>query len=90
MAQMQYDMLQEADSQDREDNVHATMDALTALVRAQSQLPGRKVVLYFNPWLFVSETVKEQYHNLISIANRANVSFYTVDPKGLITTKARQ
>ncbi len=86
MAQMQYDMLQEADSQDREDNVHATMDALTALVRAQSQLPGRKVVLYFNPWLFVSETVKEQYHNLISIANRANVSFYTVDPKGLITT----
>ena len=72
-------------AQDREYNVHATMDALSALVRAQSQLPGRKVVLYFNPWLIVSDAVKEQYQNLISIANRANVSFYTVDPKGLVT-----
>lgn len=85
MAQMQYDMLQEADRQDREDNVHATIDALTALVRAQSQLPGRKIVLYFNPWLFVSEAVKEQYESMVSTANRANVSFYTVDTKGLVT-----
>src|SRR2546429_9497287 len=42
-------------------------------------------ILYFNPWLFITETVKEQYSNLISIANRSNVSFYTVDPKGLVT-----
>jgi len=85
MAQMQYDMLQEADSSDREYAARTTIDALTALVRAQSELPGRKVVLYFNPWLNISETVKEQYRSLISIANRANVSFYTVDPKGLVT-----
>ena len=52
MAKMQYDMLQEAESADREYDVRATMDALSALVRAQSQLPGRKVVLYFNPWLY--------------------------------------
>jgi VWFA-related protein len=85
MAKIQYDMLQAADNADREYNVRATIDALTALVRAQSELPGRKVILYFNPWLFISETVKEQYSNLISMANRANVSFYTVDPKGLVT-----
>jgi VWFA-related protein len=85
MAKMQYDMLQAAEAADREYNARATMDALLALVKAQSVLPGRKVVLYFNPWLFISETVKEQYTNLISIANRANVSFYTVDPKGLVT-----
>lgn len=85
MAKTQYDMLQAADTADREYNVRATIDALTALVRAQSELPGRKVILYFNPWLFISETVKEQYSNLISMANRANVSFYTVDPKGLVT-----
>ncbi len=85
MAKIQYDMLQAADTADREYNVRATIDALTALVRAQSELPGRKVILYFNPWLFISETVKEQYSNLISMANRANVSFYTVDPKGLVT-----
>ena len=85
MAKIQYDMLQAADTADREYNVRATIDALRTLVRAQSELPGRKVILYFNPWLFISETVKEQYSNLISMANRANVSFYTVDPKGLVT-----
>src|SRR5881394_952405 len=85
MAKMQYDMLQAAEAADREYNVRATIDALMTLVRAQSQLPGRKVVLYFNPWLFIPEVVKEQYNNLISTANRSNVSFYTVDPKGLVT-----
>ncbi|HKW63187.1 MAG TPA: VWA domain-containing protein [Candidatus Acidoferrum sp.] len=85
MAKMQYDMLTQAEAADRAYNARATVDALMALVRAQSQLPGRKVVLYFNPWLFIPEAVKEQYNNLIGVANRANVSFYTVDPKGLVT-----
>src|SRR2546421_3486550 len=85
MAKMQYDMIEAAEATDRANNARATIDALMTLVRAQSQLPGRKVVLYFNPWLFISETVKEQYNNLISTANRSNVSFYTVDPKGLVT-----
>jgi len=85
MAKMQYDMLQAAEAADREYNARATIDGLMALVRAQSQLPGRKVVIYFNPWLFIPEVVKEQYANLVSAANRANISFYTVDPKGLVT-----
>ena len=85
MAKMQYDMLQAAEAADREYNARATIDALLALVKAEAQLPGRKVILYFNPWLFIPETVKEQYANMISAANRANVSFYTVDPKGLVT-----
>src|SRR5436190_996410 len=85
MAKMQYDMIEAAEATDRANNARATIDALMTLVRAQSQLPGRKVVLYFNPWLFIPEVVKEQYNNLISTANRSNVSFYTVDPKGLVT-----
>ena len=85
MAKMQYDMLQAAEDADRHYNARTTIDALMALVRAQSGLPGRKVVLYFNPSLFIPEMVKEQYANLVSAANRANISFYTVDPKGLVT-----
>lgn len=85
MAKMQYDMLQAAEAADREYNARATLDALMALVRAQSELPGRKVVMYFNPWLNIPEVVKEQYQSLIGMANRANISFYTVDPKGLVT-----
>lgn len=86
MAKLQYDMLEAADSADREYSARATMDALMSLVRAQAELPGRKVVLYFNPSLNIPDTLREQYDNLIGIANRANVSFYTVDPKGLVTT----
>jgi VWFA-related protein len=83
MAKMQYDMLSAAEAADREYNARATVDALLALVRAQAELPGRKVVLYFNPALTITETVKEQYSELISVANRSNVTFYTVDPRGL-------
>jgi len=85
MAKMQYDMLEVADAADRRYQSRVTVDALMALVRAQAELPGRKVVLYFNPWLNIAEAVKEEYNNVVSTANRANVSFYTVDPKGLVT-----
>jgi VWFA-related protein len=85
MAKMQYDMLEQADTADRQSGARSTIDALLALVRAQSQLPGRKVVLYFNPWLFIPEVAKEQYSYMIGAANRANITFYTVDPKGLVT-----
>ena len=85
MAKMQYAMLEQADAADRESGARGTIDALLALVRAQSQLPGRKVVLYFNPWLFIPEVAKEQYSYMIGAANRANITFYTVDPKGLVT-----
>lgn len=85
MAKMQYDMLQAAEATDRNANARMTVDALMTLVHAQAQLPGRKVVLYFNPWLVIPETIKEQYASLVSTAARSNVTFYTVDPKGLVT-----
>lgn len=85
MAKMQYDMLQQADAANRQADARGTIDALLALVRAESQLPGRKVVLYFNPYLYIPEVAKEQYSYMVSSANRANITFYTVDPKGLVT-----
>lgn len=85
MAKMQYDMLQQADAANRQADARGTIDALLALVKAESQLPGRKVVLYFNPGLFIPEVAQEQYSYMISAANRANITFYTVDPKGLVT-----
>jgi len=85
LAKMQQDMIQSGEAVDREFDVRATMSGLMSLVRAQSTLPGRKVVLYFNPWFVVSDSVMEQYKNLKSLANRANVTFYTVDTKGLVS-----
>jgi VWFA-related protein len=85
MAKMQYDMLNEADNATREASARASIDALLALVRAQAHLPGRKVVIYFNPWMMIPDTAKEQYEYMIGVANRASITFYTVDPKGLVT-----
>jgi len=85
MNKMQYDMLQQADAANRQADARGTIDALLALVKAEAELPGRKVVLYFNPWLFIPEVAKEQYTYMVSSANRANITFYTVDPKGLVT-----
>jgi len=85
MAKMEYDMLEQADAANRQADARGTIDALLALVKAESQLPGRKVVLYFNPWLSIPEVAKEQYRFMVSAANRANITFYTVDPKGLVT-----
>src|SRR5215469_7436701 len=84
MARMQYDMLQASEAAVRQYQARASLDALMGLVRAQAQLPGRKTILYFNSSFLIPEAVKEQYSNLISTANRGNVSFYTVDPKGLV------
>ncbi len=85
MAKIQYDMLQQADAADREVSARASIDALLSIVKAESSLPGRKVILYFNPWLNIPDEALEQYHFMISAANRANITFYTVDPKGLVT-----
>jgi VWFA-related protein len=85
MAQMQYNMLQEAATGERGYGSRIDIDALQEIVNAEARLPGRKVVLYFNPSLIVSEDAKEQFHHMITEANRSNVSFYTVDPKGLVS-----
>jgi VWFA-related protein len=85
MARMQLDMQNDADRATREVSARASIDALLALIRAQAKLPGRKAVLYFNPWMNVPDSAKEQYEYMIGVANRANITFYTVDSKGLVS-----
>lgn len=83
MAKMQYDMLKSAGAAQREYDARQTITGLLALVQGEGKLPGRKVVTYFNPDLKITEDIREAYKYLISESNRANVTFYTVDPKGL-------
>ena len=55
---------------------------LRALIQAQAQIPGRKVVLLFSAGLPVHPDTVELLQNVISTANRANVSIYAVDTRG--------
>jgi VWFA-related protein len=62
-----------------------SIDALHQLIHAQAQIPGRKTILYFSEGLIVPPEQPERLRAVVSDANRANISFYTVDPSGLDT-----
>jgi VWFA-related protein len=60
--------------------IYALLDA----VKEQYRLPGRKSVLYFREGGFSIPQGSEQvFENVISVANRSNVSFYAIDAQGL-------
>lgn len=56
---------------------------LRKLMEAQAEIPGRKVVLLFSAGLPMHSGTNELLRNVISTANRANVSIYAVDTRGI-------
>jgi VWFA-related protein len=64
---------------------HATFYPLMALAKALSGLEGRKAILFFSEGLQVPSSVEEVFQATISEANRANVSVYAIDARGLDT-----
>ena len=69
---------------------HATLYPLMALAKAQGALEGRKAILFFSEGLQVPPSVEEAFQAAISEANRANVSLYTIDARGLDTGRDLQ
>ena len=69
---------------------HATLYPLMVLARAQSALDGRKAILLFSEGLQVPDSVEESFRTAISEANRANVSIYAIDARGLDTARDLQ
>jgi VWFA-related protein len=69
---------------------HATFYPLMALAKAQGGLEGRKAILFFSEGLQVPTSVEEAFTAAISEANRANVSIYTIDARGLDTGRDLQ
>jgi VWFA-related protein len=61
-----------------------TVDALLTLVNYESKLPGRKTILYVCEGLNLPPGQRERIFNVISSANRSNVSFYGIDARGLL------
>ena len=67
-----------------------TIYALLDLVKEQYRLPGRKTVLYFSGGFVKPQQLDYPFQQIISIANRSNVSFYAVDAHGLTTTSSNR
>jgi VWFA-related protein len=59
--------------------------ALESLVRGLQSMPGRKSVLYFTWGLYVTPELDVPFRNLESMANRGNITFYSVDTRGVMT-----
>jgi VWFA-related protein len=59
-----------------------SISALKALVQGLQPMPGRKSVIYFTLGLPVTPELDVPFRNLMSLANRANVTFYSVDTHG--------
>ena len=74
-------MDQGAQSQD----TRLSLTALKSVVIGQHSMPGRKSVLYFTTGLYVTPELDVPLRNLMSLANRDNVTFYSVDTRGVMT-----
>ncbi|HLK20832.1 MAG TPA: VWA domain-containing protein, partial [Bryobacteraceae bacterium] len=59
-------------------------------VSQQYRLPGRKSILFFSSGFGVPQGMEEPWRVLISTANRFNVTFYSIDARGLNTTAMNQ
>ena len=78
-------MVETADIQQRG---QSTLFPLMALMKAQGTLAGRKALLFFSEGLPIPPNLEEAYRSAISEANRANVSVYAVDARGLDTGRS--
>src|SRR5262249_34916056 len=71
------DPLEEAD-------VRATLSTLNNLVNSMKQLPGRKLALFVSEGLRIFQTdTSQDLRHTTDLAARADVVFYTIDPRGL-------
>jgi VWFA-related protein len=73
-----------------------TLGALRYIVRGMSELPGRKSVILFSDGFKMFDEDENGFREsgqvmgflqqLVDTANRSSVTFYTVDPRGLVFT----
>jgi VWFA-related protein len=83
MAQVIASSLRFSDSIQRQQQGQSSLYPMLALVKAQSRLAGRKTLIYFSEGLVVPKNLEEVFKTTIGEANRANVTIYAIDARGL-------
>lgn len=83
LIQTELNMIRSFDNLDRDHQGYDTSQALMTVVRSLSYLPGRKTIVFFSEGLPVSPVLSAKLDLVIEAANRANVTAYAVDAKGL-------
>lgn len=83
MTELEMRMLRTFESLDRDQRGFGSADALLSVVQSLAMLPGRKTLVYLSEGLPASPAMQARLDGLVSAANRANVSVYTIDAAGL-------
>jgi VWFA-related protein len=85
LVQTELNMIRAFESMDRDHQGYDTAAALLTVVQSLSYRPGRKTIVFFSEGLPVSPVLSAKLDAVIEAANRAHVTTYTVDAKGLRT-----
>jgi VWFA-related protein len=85
-ANVELEMQRVQESSANQQQGNTSLFSLFALARQQQSLAGRKAIVYFSEGLVVPSQLESLYRSVVSEANRANVSVYSVDVRGLFTT----
>jgi VWFA-related protein len=81
--EMVSNMLRHAQVIDEAIQGRATVESLLNVIQGLQNYQGRKAVIFFAERINLPTQVVARYKDLISASNRANVSFYSVDSRGL-------
>ena len=82
-AQVALEMSEFAANLNRDDLGRMSVFSLWAIIKEVKPLPGRKSVIYFAEGLQLPNSLQQQFDSMVSDANRANVSVYSIDARGL-------
>lgn len=85
LVEMETNILQQFEALERDQQGFATVNGLLAVINPMRNLPGRKTIIFFSEGLALPTSVQTKFPAVISAANRANVSIYTIDAAGLRT-----
>jgi VWFA-related protein len=83
--ELEANMIQQYETLERDQQGFATINGLLAVINPMRNLPGRKTIIFFSEGIALPSSVQTKFPAVISAANRANVSIYTIDAAGLRT-----
>jgi VWFA-related protein len=88
MIQTELNMMRTFDNFDRAHKGYDTAGVLMSVIQSLSLYPGRKTIVFFSEGLPVTPSLTSKLDSVIDAANRANVTAYAVDAKGLRPTSS--
>ena len=88
LVQAELNMIRAFDNLDRDRRGYDAILALTGIIQTLADLPGRKTIVLFSEGLPVAPGLSARLDTVIDMANRANVTTYAVDARGLGTRSA--